>query len=151
MENQNQNQIKQPPEFVELKCVKEKSKLRVKIVTPGYFNDANCQFPRDLRIEGRKFRVRPEHVKLVTMRGKWFYSVLKQDHIEIVKDEDLKDMIIYEDKDDNICSICMTDEKRMVFNPCGHYYTCINCSKIFEKCPYCSKPIDSTIDRTLIG
>ena len=62
-------------EFVELICVKEDSKLRVKITSPGYFNHSNCQFPRDIRIEGRKYRVRADDVKLVATRGKWFYTV----------------------------------------------------------------------------
>jgi Ca-activated chloride channel family protein len=40
--------------YVELACIKQGSKLRVKIVSAGYLNYANCQFPRDIRIEGAK-------------------------------------------------------------------------------------------------
>lgn len=35
-----------------LKCVKEGSKLRIKIISDGYLNSANCQFPRALRVMG---------------------------------------------------------------------------------------------------
>jgi len=40
-------------DIVYLQCVKVKNKLRVRITTPGYKNDANCQFPRAIRVEGR--------------------------------------------------------------------------------------------------
>jgi hypothetical protein len=39
-----------------LKCVKEGSKLRIKIISSGFFNEANCQFPKNIRVEGRKFQ-----------------------------------------------------------------------------------------------
>ena len=32
--------------YVYLKCVKEGKKLRIRITSPGYNNDANCQFPK---------------------------------------------------------------------------------------------------------
>ena len=44
-------------EYVELKCIKEGSKLRVRILSPGYLANANCQFPRDIRIEGLRYKV----------------------------------------------------------------------------------------------
>ena len=44
---------------VYLECVREKSKLRVRIISPGYYSDANCQFPRAIRVEGRKYSVPP--------------------------------------------------------------------------------------------
>lgn len=55
---------------VELVCIKVQSKLRVRITSPGYLNDANCQFPRDLRVEGRRFQVPAVYVTLVQSRGK---------------------------------------------------------------------------------
>ena len=35
--------------MIRLKCIK------VGILTPGYFTDANCQFPRELRVEDRLY------------------------------------------------------------------------------------------------
>ena len=37
------------------KMFKNFRKLRVRIVTPGYKNEANCQFPRAIRAEGLKY------------------------------------------------------------------------------------------------
>tara|TARA_R110000824_G_scaffold134309_1_gene297255 strand:- start:18 stop:218 length:201 start_codon:yes stop_codon:yes gene_type:complete len=64
--------------FVVLQCVKEKSKLRVKIISNGYNNNANCQFPKAIRKEGLKYKVPPEAIKVV-QRGlnKFFYNVDK--------------------------------------------------------------------------
>jgi Ca-activated chloride channel family protein len=44
--------------YVNLQCVKDGGKLRVKIITSGYNNNANCQFPRAIRADGKMFRVR---------------------------------------------------------------------------------------------
>jgi hypothetical protein len=33
-------------EYVILECVKEGAKLRVKMKSPGYLINSNCQFPR---------------------------------------------------------------------------------------------------------
>lgn len=61
--------------LITLICVKEGSKLKVKILTPGYIKNANCQFPRDIRIEGRRFSVDSSYMNLVINNGRYFYSV----------------------------------------------------------------------------
>ena len=38
---------------IELVCVKDGSKLRMRIVSPGYHQDWNVQFPKNLRILGQ--------------------------------------------------------------------------------------------------
>ena len=38
-------------EQIQLKCVREGKKLRIKIISPGYIQSANCRFPRDIREE----------------------------------------------------------------------------------------------------
>lgn len=50
---------------VRLKCVKEKGKLRVKIVSQGYHHDDNCQFPRNIRQEGNEYLVPAIDVKFL--------------------------------------------------------------------------------------
>ena len=104
-------------EQVILTCIKIKSKLRVRIVTDGYLNSANVQFPRDLRVEGRKFLVNKNHVNLISTRGKYFYSVKSKHNIKIIDDEeerkileetkiDLSNITIYENEQETECIIC---------------------------------------------
>jgi hypothetical protein len=143
-------------DYIELVCIKEGSKLRVRILTNGYYNQANCQFPRALRIEGRKFRVKCEHINLITSRGKYFYSVKKKEHIEILDEEvdelciDLKSFQIYDSKMDD-CAICLSNTKTTVFYPCGHYYCCSDCSYQIKKCPICRKDISKLIEKSKIN
>jgi len=40
-----------------LECVKEGAKLRVRVVSPGYNKSFNCQFPRNIRVEGARYIV----------------------------------------------------------------------------------------------
>lgn len=49
---------------VYLKCIKESGKLRVKIISPGYNQNANCQFPRDMRVENRVFCVPANNISV---------------------------------------------------------------------------------------
>ena len=136
---------------VDLICVKEGSKLRIKITTPGYLNTANVQFPRDLRIEGRKYRVPSYYVSLNTMRGKYFYSVKKRSEISILDNDAINTSLkVFEDIETEECAICYANKKAIVFNPCGHYYTCNDCSKKINACPICRVNIIGRIDRNLI-
>ena len=144
------------PTIVRLKCVKIGSKLRVRIVTPGYFTNANCQFPKDLRVEGRMYDVDVDAVKLVT-RNKNFYSITKKSAIKIVSDVDaLTDLLnetkinitVYQDNASDDCAICMTEEKCMIIVPCGHYYTCATCTALIKKCPICRCGITKSINKS---
>lgn len=94
-------------DYVILECVEEGSKLRVKMKSSGYLIGSNCQFPRDLKVKGRMFKVPKEHVKLITMRGKYFYSIKNKSVIEIIENDDdnneinnllLKNTKIFEDE-----------------------------------------------------
>ncbi len=42
---------------VELVCIKDGSKLRMRVVTPGFHSDWNVQFPKNLRILGQRYMV----------------------------------------------------------------------------------------------
>ena len=141
-------------EYVILECVKEGSKLRVKMKTPGYLINSNCQFPRDLRVAGRKFKVPAEYVKLMTQHGKYFYSIKNKSVIQIIDDgEHLADVMkntkIFEDVGTTECAVCLCAEKDTVFIPCGHYYTCGECSKMLKTCPICRANITDRISKTL--
>ena len=146
-------------EKIILKCIKEKNKLRVKIISNGYYNDANCQFPKDIRIEGRYFRVKPENIQLITRTNKWFYSI-KKNNIEILENyieeellnsDYLSKLNIYEDETNNDCCICLDADKDCVFIPCGHYYCCMNCAKLIDKCPICRNFISNKINKSYFG
>ena len=140
---------------IRLKCIKINGKLRVRILTPGYFTNANCQFPRDLRIEGRLYDVSASAVILVT-RNKNFYSVTKKSAIKIVSGDidELSDLLhvitinVFEDNASDDCAICMTNEKCMVIVPCGHYYTCAECTKKINKCPICRCGFTKSINKS---
>ena len=140
---------------VYLKCVKEGSKLRIKIVSPGFHNEANCQFPRDIRVENRKFSV-PRHA-ISFAEGpnhKFFYRISKS-YIKIVEEDSIEFSStiskIFEDTAVTDCMICMDREKVIVFAQCGHYICCLECSetlfKTTQKCPVCRSLINSLVKR----
>lgn len=156
--------------MVELVCIKEKGKLRVRIISSGYFHDANVQFPRSIRKEGRHYFIPAEYITLITTRGKYYYSVKKEQFITITKEDndeinnkennqDEKEVIknitnilkIHTDENNIDCCICMTNEKSIVFNPCGHYYSCTECSGKIEICPICRTKIINKISITEFG
>jgi hypothetical protein len=137
-----------------LKCVKEGSKLRVKIITPGYYNEANCQFPRDIRKEGAVYEVHKNYINLITTRGKYFYSIRSKNYIKILNDsgiklteEQLKTITIFEDTSLTDCAVCYDNPKDSVLYPCGHFYTCSGCSKQLKKCPVCRSDITNIINK----
>lgn len=55
-----------------VECVKDGSKLRVRVLSKGYHSDWFCQFPRDIREAGAKYVV--DEVREATQGG--FYRVL---------------------------------------------------------------------------
>ena len=145
-------------DYIYLTCIKEKSKLRVRILTSGYFDKANCQFPRDLRIEGRYFKVHKRNVKLITTRGKYYYCVKSKHDIEIIDEivmleRELSEscsvsgLKIYEDQTQEECLICCDAKKDIIFYPCGHFYTCKTCSPNCSKCPICRVKVEAYINK----
>ena len=144
-----------------LECVKVGRNLRVRIISNGYHNEANTQFPKAIRVEGRKYKV-PRNV--ITFgrgsNGKFFYRV-NNTHIrkiEIIEPDDSNSSSrqkhkinkIYEDEDDPICIICMDNPKNVVIVPCGHYNLCQQCLELSGRnCPTCRGPINAfaTIDQ----
>ena len=58
--------------YVYLECVKENGKNRIKVISLGYLRNANTQFPKDIRVIGRKYKVLIQDIKLIQTRGKYF-------------------------------------------------------------------------------
>lgn len=140
-------------EEVMLECVKEKSRLRVKIISPGYLNSANCRFPRNIREEGKKYSVPKSAISLISGRaGKYFY-IIKKSEIKVL-DEEFKVDKIYEEEGD-ICIVCMDQPYDMVIVPCGHYCLCSECthairSGLDPRCPICRGDIKNAVTRDKI-
>ena len=144
-------------DIVLLKCVKEHNKLRIKIVSPGYVQQANCQFfkallwkirniyqpladkyfPRDIRVDGREYSVPKTDVFMAQTKGKFFYRIGKK-NIKIIEDilskDKYKDLKIYGEENLTTCSICFDDIDTtpeicfVIFVPCGHYVCCDRCA-----------------------
>lgn len=53
-------------------------------------------------------------------------------------------------KEARICKICMDNEIGVVFLPCGHLNTCINCAPSLKDCPICRSSIRATV-RTFLS
>src|SRR5690554_3098647 len=125
--------------YVLLQCVKEKYKLRVKMISSHPFiKGINCQFPRNIRQEGMYYIVKSEGDKLKEN----LYSTMSKDiivcktfNIEEVKKyinklgttEKIKPQVIFGDDDESDCVICMGEKKECVYSPCGHFITCKGC------------------------
>lgn len=146
-------------EYVILKCIKQGGKLRVRILNAGYYNEANCQFPKAIRVVNRHYKVKPENIKLVTRTNKWFYSVKYKDIIildsfeedESLLMDQLKNVKIFEDETCNDCCICLDATKDCVFIPCGHFYCCTTCATSITKCPICRAQITNKVNKDLFG
>lgn len=128
-----------------LQCVKEGKKLRVKIISPGYNNNANCQFPKAIRIEGRKFKVPSSAIDVAGSVGRGFFYRVKKNNITIIADEvKMPDKVFASEE----CCICLDGEPTMVIVPCGHLCFCSDCSKeMNDKCPMCRGKIVSKIKK----
>lgn len=144
--------------MVYLKCIKSQGKLRVRIITPGFYTHANCQFPRELREEGKIFRVHHENINLIQTRGKYYYSVKNKKWIEEVNvppaylltplsTNSFSNLKVYENEEQEECLICFDAPKEAVFNPCGHYYTCMKCSQQCKTCPICRQRVIAFISK----
>ena len=139
--------------LITLKCLKVAGRLRVRIITSGYKNDSNCQFPRNIRKEGLTYTTLTTDVKLAKgPKGKYFYRIGKN-NIKIISN--YTKMKIYEDKDSKECIICMDEDKTMVFAPCGHYCACKKCCEnvinIIGTCPLCRGQVIDIVNISQIG
>ena len=136
-----------------LECVQQGSKLKVKMRSPGFILGANCQFPRALRVAGRQFEVDAEAVKLMRApSGTYFYSVKDRNKIRTLGEDGTVALPtrVYEDADSSECVVCMCGPKTTVFVPCGHFYTCHDCSRQLTTCPICRAVITNCIDKSLV-
>lgn len=135
-------------DYIYLECIKEKSKLRVRIISPGYNTNANCQFPRAIRLEGRKYKVPSTNISVGTRAGQKFFYRVSKNNIEIIENADIKVKLEKVFKQPECC-ICMDAEPEIVIVKCGHLCLCKDCSKEYDskRCPLCRGDIQQKIHK----
>ena len=63
----------------------------------------------------------------------------------------MKNLVVYEDSSSVDCIICMENPKSIVLIPCGHFYTCDECSVKVLKCPICRCAITKRVNQSQMG
>lgn len=159
-----------------LECVRETaSRLRIrfntfissdtgKVYSNSYSNNYNCSFPKDIREEGRLYLINNDNIVL-NNRNKPFYSIKKWNEIGVIYyDTVLINLIRYiklykklQDKiehDDIIknnfktdeCCVCLSTNPEVIFVPCAHLCSCMECGQQLSKCPLCRRKITNRIN-----
>jgi len=138
-------------DYIILKCVKEKNKLRVKFhlyvdvngkkYEDVYNNTLNCRFPRDKRVEGKFYKINANDLSISYRKEIPFYNI-KFSNIQNANMLDaLKDVYTVEE-----CVICMDSSPNITLISCGHKVTCSTCYEQLRhktnKCPICRKIIE---------
>jgi len=132
--------------LVHLKCIYDGEKKRMRITSPGYHPHANCMCPRNIRIEGRCYTIPSYDIMLRQGSAGTYFYILEKQRIKLVEIVPKK---IYHDEDDpKECIICLTNEKNVVFVPCGHFCCCSECyPKLSDICPLCRAIINDAINK----
>lgn len=139
-----------------------------------YDNTYNCQFPRDIRQEGRFYEIGKDDLTLAVTGSTPFYRINKR-NIRIVN-RDGRTAVPVETKkavkgkkkveslpqpqlavvpdqifEVNECVICMSCVPNIIFLPCAHLCSCGDCFKMMQSkgndCPMCRRRITGTIPK----
>lgn len=130
-----------------LKCVKEKSKLRIRFHCYyneegiQYFNSYNetynCRFPKSIREEGKFYEIDSNDLNLVHNDKVSPFYVVQTKNITIL--DSLSDTSTTATSSSEIekikvfdvseCVICLSAPSSVTFVPCGHRCTCNDCYK----------------------
>ncbi len=138
-------------DIIRYKCTKVGSRLRVRVTSPGYNPYANCQFPRDIRLDGREYTTPRSALKFAeSPRHKFFYRVTRKQDITIVTGKVPTDLKKY-DKEETCC-ICIDAPPSVIFYRCGHFTCCKACAAAImtttKKCPLCRSSIDRLVEES---
>lgn len=133
-------------------CLKVGSRLRIRITSLTYNQEANCQFPRAIRQEGRHYTAPALDVTMSSgSNGKFFYRV-KKANIKIIEEVVKVDKIF--EAGNQECVVCMEADYDVVIAPCGHYCMCSVCALTIQKstgiCPICRGEIKVIVPRDKI-
>ena len=137
---------------VHFACVKVGGRLRIRITSLTYNQEANCQFPRAIRQEGRQYTAPALDVTMSSgSNGKFFYRV-KKANIKIIEVV-VKVEKIFEAGNQE-CVVCMEADYDVVIAPCGHYCMCSVCALTIQRttgiCPICRGEIKVIVPRDKI-
>lgn len=81
-------------------------------------------------------------------------STISQDQPKHTVDRSVRGVSLEEEnrllKEARQCKICMDAEVGIVFLPCGHLVTCVNCAPNLEDCPVCRSTIKASV-RTFLS
>jgi hypothetical protein len=170
-----------------LECVAEKKKLRIKfhsfvddenkddikIFTNVYDNSYNCQFPKDIREEGRFYsipnedmtlnddgikmpfyKVRKNNIKILTEEETAIYKnteITRKERVKASHEIDISQLKIYEAIE---CVVCLSVESNTIFIPCAHRCVCNECYEGIKStkndCPLCRTKIKKIINNKII-
>jgi len=132
--------------LITLKCVKENNKLRIKITSPGFASQANCQFPKNIRIENQEYTVPQQDITMSDTKGKFYYRV-KKNNIKLIDKLDLTKLVVY-NQDLTECGICLDNyDEYVIFVPCGHMISCKFCAAHLKQCCLCRADIKQVITK----
>ena len=142
---------------VKLRCTKIANKLRVRIISPGYNHESNCQFPTAIRREGAEYLVPATDITFCERTNRKFFYRVSKNNITLV-DPIIVDVnvaierVFGDDDNDTDCCICLAVEKNVVFAPCGHYCCCNQCGDKLKgkSCPMCRAAIQQIVKRDQI-
>lgn len=154
-------------DLIKFICIKQGSRLRVRIISPGYNPNANCQFPRKIRKEGAIYEAPKEALTFSKNSAQKFFYRVKASSIKVIfaNDENNDGIIGSNEIQNNTtsihlekvygesgeCNICFDNKKDIVFVPCGHFCCCHYCySQLKEKtCIMCREKINlvATLDQ----
>jgi len=140
---------------VRLRCSKIANKLRVRIISPGYNHESNCQFPTAIRKNGQEYMVPSTDISFCERSNQKFFYRIGKKNISVVDSnlfpiENSIEKVYGDDDTDTECCICLTEEKDVVFAPCGHYTCCNTCSIKIKECPICRAYIGQIVKRDQI-
>jgi len=135
-------------EIVCFRCIKVGSRLRIRITSKGYQNEANCQFPRAIRVPGKTYEAPANAVTLAKgPAGKYFYRV-KRTSIKVIESDETPILEkVYKEEGD--CVVCMDLSPEVAIVPCGHFCLCKTCAQSLQNkkmnCPMCRGDISCVV------
>lgn len=133
-------------------CVKDKGKLRIRVISSGYNSAANCQFPRAIRRENAMYKASRSALSFASGSGGTFFYRVKASSVVEIPSTEAGNIKVYDVSDDPECVICLDGIKTLVFIPCGHFCVCDICYNSLKKkdCPMCRAHINQAVDRSLV-
>jgi hypothetical protein len=136
-----------------LQCIKDKSKLRIRFHSfidkdnKEYYNmyntSYNCQFPREIRKEGRFYEIPSNAISLIASGNKKPFYKIAENEIKILGENTVKEkeIVVFDQVE---CVICLSNNTEITYLPCGHKCVCSGCNKV-KICPLCRIKINSFI------